>query len=391
MDPTPQAESRQLFLQGMSHAACTVSIVTTDGPAGRAGVTVSAMSSVSADGPAPTLLACVHHQSPAAAALVANGVFCVNVLRDDQAYISDTFAGRRKMADGDKFSCAQWEAGSTGAPKVVNPLVTFDCRLDKHFQVGTHLVLFGAVQETSVGRHGSPLIYANRAYGTPAHFPNFAPTLDPTANEEGLRIGVYTSFAPYVLPSILQRMHDAGMASPLRILEGDQRQVASALRDGAIDVALTYDLELDASLETEWLGSLSPYALLPARHPLAAKVALSLGDLANEPYVLYDIAPSREYFLSLFAGAGISPRIAYRSSSFEMVRGLVAHGLGYSVLATKPANSMSYDGQALVSRPLVDTDLAASRIVVARVADARLSAATKNFIEVCKAHFQSQP
>ena len=40
---------RQRFLAGMSQAACTVNVVTTDGPAGRFGLTISAMASVSAD------------------------------------------------------------------------------------------------------------------------------------------------------------------------------------------------------------------------------------------------------------------------------------------------------------------------------------------------------
>ena len=66
---------RAQFLQGMSAAACTVSVVTTDGAHGRAGVTVSAMSSVSADGAAPTLLVCVHSLSPAAKTIIANGTF----------------------------------------------------------------------------------------------------------------------------------------------------------------------------------------------------------------------------------------------------------------------------------------------------------------------------
>lgn len=67
--------------------------------------------------------------SPAAQAIIANGVFCVNVLRDDQSYISDCFAGRFKTADGDKFSCAEWTALATGSPLVVDSLVAFDCRL----------------------------------------------------------------------------------------------------------------------------------------------------------------------------------------------------------------------------------------------------------------------
>src|SRR5258708_36128491 len=60
--PTPTERAlRQQFLLGMSHAACTVNVVTSDGVAGRHGVTVSAMVSVSTDRPRPTLLVCIHH------------------------------------------------------------------------------------------------------------------------------------------------------------------------------------------------------------------------------------------------------------------------------------------------------------------------------------------
>jgi len=77
---------RDLFIEGMSHAASTVNIVTTDGPAGRAGVTVSAMCSVTAD--APTLLVCVHQKSAACEAILANGVLGQRFTRlsDDSAF-----------------------------------------------------------------------------------------------------------------------------------------------------------------------------------------------------------------------------------------------------------------------------------------------------------------
>jgi flavin reductase (DIM6/NTAB) family NADH-FMN oxidoreductase RutF len=158
---------RGAFLQAMSRAATTVSVVTTDGAAGRAGVTVSAMSSVSADTPQPTLLVCVHEASPAARAIRENGVFCVNLLRDDQHAISDVFAGRVKTADGDKFSCARWGRLETGAPVAEERLVAFDCRLTAEHRVGTHHVFFGAVQAIDEATDGRPLLYADRAYGTP--------------------------------------------------------------------------------------------------------------------------------------------------------------------------------------------------------------------------------
>jgi len=65
---------RGAFLVGHEHAACTVNVVTTDGPAGRHGVTVSAMVSVSADTPQRTLLVCIHHRSAVAAAVLENRV-----------------------------------------------------------------------------------------------------------------------------------------------------------------------------------------------------------------------------------------------------------------------------------------------------------------------------
>src|SRR5271155_3362232 len=138
---------RQRFLLGMSHAACTVNVVTTDGVAGRHGVTISAMVSVSADTPQPTLLVCIHHKSAVAAAVLENGVFCVNVLRDDQAHISDHFAGRSGARGEAKFDCAEWATQVTGSPRVVDSLVAFDCKVIASDQVGSHLVVFGSVQD----------------------------------------------------------------------------------------------------------------------------------------------------------------------------------------------------------------------------------------------------
>ncbi len=152
---------RDRYLEAMSEAAATVSVVTTDGPAGRAGVTVSAMCSVSAD--PPTLLVCVHHLSPACQAIRENGVFCVNVLGDEQSAISDTFAGRLRTASGDKFACAEWRALATGAPALDDPLVALDCRLVEHLRQGSHYVFIGEVADIALG-DGAPLVYAKRAY-----------------------------------------------------------------------------------------------------------------------------------------------------------------------------------------------------------------------------------
>jgi len=155
---------RTQFLDGMSRAAFCVNVVTTDGPAGRAGVTVSAMSSVSADGSTPTVLVCIHHQSRTAAAIVDNGVFCINILRDDQADIADHFGGRSKFCGDDKFAPVSWLPTETGAPRLAESVVAFDCRVISSQRVGTHHIFVGAVGAVTVGS-GQALIYADRVYG----------------------------------------------------------------------------------------------------------------------------------------------------------------------------------------------------------------------------------
>jgi flavin reductase len=167
----PDLDTKAEFLKGMSLAACTVNIVTTDGAAGRFGATVSAMSSVSADGERPTLLVCMHHNVSATPAIIENGHFCVNVLRDDQAAVSDGFARRTATTDGDKFSCATWSGGRHGQPHIVGALARFECRLQSKLQVGTHFVFIGEVLHVETEAAGSPLIYSNRAYGTLGRLP----------------------------------------------------------------------------------------------------------------------------------------------------------------------------------------------------------------------------
>jgi flavin reductase (DIM6/NTAB) family NADH-FMN oxidoreductase RutF len=97
---------RDDFIGGMRLAASGVSIVTTRTPEGWAGVTVSAVCSVSADPPA--LLVCINQLSRLARAVVASGVFCVNLLSDEQQALSELFAGRAPAPEGDRFGAASW-------------------------------------------------------------------------------------------------------------------------------------------------------------------------------------------------------------------------------------------------------------------------------------------
>lgn len=153
---------RERFVAGMRQAASGVSVVTTDGPGGRFGATVSAMTSVCAEPPA--LLVCVHHENLVAPAITRNGVFCVNVLHEHQRELSDVFAGRLRLAPGeDRFGHGAWRRLETGAPVLERPLAAFECRLARREEFGSHGLFIGVVVAVHEGS-GSPLLYYDRGY-----------------------------------------------------------------------------------------------------------------------------------------------------------------------------------------------------------------------------------
>lgn len=164
-----RSELRGLFVEGMSRAATFVAVATTDGAAGRFGVTISSLTSVSADGDHPSLLACVHHLSPAAAAILKNRAFCANLLHEGQQAVSDLFAGRGQAEAGARFDAVAWTPGAEGQPHLEGATAQFECRLATALLWETHYILVGKVTSVTLSAEPSALLYGQRAYRRAVH------------------------------------------------------------------------------------------------------------------------------------------------------------------------------------------------------------------------------
>ena len=185
-----------------------------------------------------------------------------------------------------------------------------------------------------------------------------------------LNLGSFISLAPTYLPGLIVALGQTYPNLQLKIGEGTQDQLVDGLRKGRYETALVYDYELPDDLHKTELMRIRPQILLPRGHPLAKKEKVSLTDLVAEPLVLLDIQPSREFFTSLFRSTGIEPKISYRSSSIELVRGLVGQGLGYSLLVTRPPGDITYDGQKLEIRQ-IEEDVEFGKINLCRLSTVR--------------------
>ena len=205
-----------------------------------------------------------------------------------------------------------------------------------------------------------------------------------------LAIGCMLTFAQVVLPGL--RASFEAKHTDVRITQAELNQfdIFSHLRRGAIDVALTYDLELPADLNFQPFAELPPYAILDVGHPLAERKSIEVAELVPFPMVLLDLPFSADYFLSFFADAGVTPTIAERTRDIAVMRSLVANGFGYSIANVRPLNDLSPDGKPLRFVPLAG-DARPMRVGLLTAHEAENVSVVRASIEHCKeAHSSGQ-
>lgn len=158
--PEPTAVSSEVFRDGMAHLPGAVNIVTTDGAGGRAGLTASAVCSVTAD--PPTLLVCVNRGSSAAPAFLQNDAVCVNTTTPAHRDLAMLFGGKTPMDD--RFEQAEWTIGPSGAPMLTGAVVSFDCTVSSRSTVGSHEVLFCRIIDIQRTGNSDALVYYSRKF-----------------------------------------------------------------------------------------------------------------------------------------------------------------------------------------------------------------------------------
>lgn len=158
------AVAQPLFREAMSRYGAAVHIITTDGTAGKTGVTATAVSSVSDD--PPTLLVCINRKSLAAPILRENRVFCVNTLAASDEALSNVFAGRTGAKLAERFNVGTWSKLSTGSPVLSSAIAACDCRVSEIISVASHEIIIGIVEGVTLGAAAPALVYHGRVYKT---------------------------------------------------------------------------------------------------------------------------------------------------------------------------------------------------------------------------------
>ena len=155
-----------------------------------------------------------------------------------------------------------------------------------------------------------------------------------------LKLGIFPTLAPYLLPHIVPQIRQRYPELRLQLVEEKTEDIIKMLDQGRLDagvLALPVDqhgLEMITLFEEQFV------AAMPASHPLADKTSISPRDLEGEELLLLEEGHClRDHALAVCDLAGAHERVDFHATSMETLRQMVAANVGVTLmpmLAVKP-------------------------------------------------------
>lgn len=196
----------------------------------------------------------------------------------------------------------------------------------------------------------------------------------------------FTGYTLYgVLPEAVRAFGERFPGVELSVQEGCTRTLTEGLLNGRFDVGLLHPPvaeEAEDALALETVASEPLIAALPEEHPLAGRAEIPVAGLADDPFVLCPRNNGPHHHDAIVAvcrAAGFGPRMVNESGLPQTVIGLVAAGVGVSLVWESMGN-LKRPGIAYArlagSTPRLETAVARRR--------GNPSAVVRAFVEVTK-------
>lgn len=171
-----------------------------------------------------------------------------------------------------------------------------------------------------------------------------------------VRVGASYTVLGYFLPNLLARFKRSYPEVEIDLIDMDRPSIETAVRSGVLDLGLTVVSNATSlhGLESSVLIRSRRQLWLASTHPLMQSTSITLKDVADHAYIMPTVDEGEASALRYWQSQGLEPRVAFRTSSMESLRGLVAHGFGVTILSDMLYRAWSLEGRKIEIRPLTD-------------------------------------
>lgn len=204
---------------------------------------------------------------------------------------------------------------------------------------------------TDAGRH-----FLNRAYVIVRSVDDALNSPLPDIRASGLlRLAASYTVLGYFLPHHLQRLEHWHPDVTIEVHEQERHAIEQGLLEGRFDMAVVLTANLThPDIVSEILFNSERRLWLPSHHPLCERSAVSLADVAQEPYILLTVDEAEQSAMCYWENAQQQPNVRVRTSSVEAVRSMVANGRGVAILSDLVHRPWSLEGKRIETLTITD-------------------------------------
>ncbi|MGG1575402.1 LysR family transcriptional regulator [Fictibacillus sp. NRS-1165] len=205
--------------------------------------------------------------------------------------------------------------------------------------------------------------------------------LDPEQGE--VSIGFLHTLSTSHIPDLLSSFRKCYPKINFRLGQGPSHHLIDQLQSGEFDLGLIAPMEIKSPIVWKQLWNEELFVIVPKDHKYANLKKITLEKIADEPFVHLKKGFSLRITIEqLFKAAGITARITFEGEEADTVAGLVAAGLGISILPNLKGTDQSKITQIPIQSPQCHR-----AIGIAWVEGRYLSPAAQKFKQFVLDHF----
>jgi DNA-binding transcriptional LysR family regulator len=204
-----------------------------------------------------------------------------------------------------------------------------------------------------------------------------------------VRLASFPTAGASLLPPAVAEFSARHPDVELSFVEREPEEAAQMLRAAELEIAILFEYDALNPLEFErfyegielhHLVDDAMFLALPRDHPLARKKRVRLVDVADETWIQETGSHSwcGSFHEAVCAKAGFAPRVGFRSDDYNVVQGLIAAGVGISLL---PGLALTNVREDIVIRSL-GPQAPARRITAGTLAGRYRSPATGAMLDI---------
>jgi len=162
-----------------------------------------------------------------------------------------------------------------------------------------------------------------------------------------LRMASFESAAATLMPLAIADFRSGHPGVELSLIIGEPEDVQPQLKSGALDLVIAFDSRVRGEVDgisRQHLISDPMFLVMPVDHPRAYKRHIRIADVADDAWVAGTTdCEFNRLIRRACAAAGFEPRIEFQTDDYTAMQGLVAAGVGVSLIAELGLTSIRDD------------------------------------------------